>query len=35
MEPDKPNLARRFFVDLAIEDAAFILERIDKRWPTQ
>jgi hypothetical protein len=26
--------AKGFFVDRAIEDAAFILERIDARWPT-
>jgi hypothetical protein len=34
MDPDKPNMAKGFFVDRAIEDAAFILERIDARWPT-
>jgi hypothetical protein len=34
MDPDKPNIAKGFFVDRAIEDAAFILERIDTRWPT-
>jgi hypothetical protein len=33
MEPDKPNMAKGHIVDRAIEDAAFILERIDKRWP--
>jgi hypothetical protein len=33
MDPDKPNMAKGYFVDKAIEDAAFILERIDKRWP--
>jgi hypothetical protein len=33
MDPDKPNMARGFFVDRAIEDAVFILERIDARWP--
>jgi len=27
-------MAKGFFVDRAIEDAAFILERIDARWPT-
>jgi len=31
---NKPNMAKQFFVDKAIEEAAFILERIDKRWPT-
>jgi hypothetical protein len=34
LDPDKPNMAKGFFVDRAIEDAAFILERIDVRWPT-
>jgi hypothetical protein len=29
----KPNMAQGFFMDRAIEDAAFILERIDARWP--
>ncbi len=33
MEPDKPNMAKGYVVDKAIEDAPFILERIDKRWP--
>ena len=33
MDPNKPNMAKQFFVDRAIEDAAFILERIDARWP--
>jgi hypothetical protein len=34
MDPEKPSMAKGFFVDRAIEDAAFILERIDARWPT-
>ena len=34
MDPSKPNMAKGFFVDRAIEDAAFILERIDARLPT-
>ncbi len=35
LDPDKPNMAKGFFVDRAIDDAAaFILERIDARWPT-
>jgi hypothetical protein len=33
MGPDKPNMAKGYIVDKAIEDAAFILERIDKRRP--
>jgi hypothetical protein len=34
MDPDKPSRAKGFLVDRAIDDAAFILERIDERWPT-
>ena len=34
MDPNKPNMAKGYIVDKAIEDAAFILERIDARWPT-
>ena len=33
MDPDKPNMAKGFFVDRAIDDAVFILERIYARWP--
>jgi hypothetical protein len=35
MESDKPNFAKQYFVDKAIQiqDVVFILERIDKRWP--
>jgi len=33
MDPYKPNMAKQFFVDKAIDDAAFILERIDAKWP--
>jgi hypothetical protein len=34
MDSDKPNFAKQYFVDKAIDEAAFILERIDKRWST-
>jgi hypothetical protein len=34
MDPDKPSMAKGFFVDRAIDDAVFILERIDARWPS-
>jgi hypothetical protein len=27
-------MAKGFFVDKAIDDAVFILERIDARWPS-
>ena len=35
MEPDKPSLAKEYIVETAIRDAALILEKIDKRWPTK
>jgi hypothetical protein len=34
MESDKPNFAKQYWVDKAIDEAAFILERIDKKWPS-
>jgi hypothetical protein len=33
IESDKPNLAKQYFMVKAIQEAEFILERIDKRWP--
>jgi hypothetical protein len=33
MESDKPDFAKQYFVDKAIDEAAFILERIDRKWP--
>jgi hypothetical protein len=33
MESDKPNFAEPYWVDKAVEKAAFILERIDRKWP--
>jgi hypothetical protein len=33
MESDKPNFAEQYWVDKAVEKAAFILERIDRKWP--
>ena len=35
MESDKPNFAKQYFVDKSVEKVAFILERIDKKWPHQ
>jgi hypothetical protein len=35
IESDKPNFAKQFWVDKAIEEVEFMLERIDKRWPTE
>jgi len=34
IESDKPNFTEEYFVDRAIKKVAFILERIDKKWPT-
>ena len=31
MEEDKPNMAKQYWVDKAIREAEFILERIEKR----
>lgn len=33
MDSDRPNMSRGYWVDKAIDEAAFVLERIDKRWP--
>lgn len=33
MESDKPNFAKQYSVDKAIDEVAFILERIDKKFP--
>jgi hypothetical protein len=33
LNPYKPTVAKQFLVDKAIDDAAFILERINARWP--
>jgi hypothetical protein len=32
IDSDKPNTAKPYFVDRAIDEVAFVLERIDKRW---
>jgi hypothetical protein len=34
IESDKPNFVKEYFVDRAINEAMFVLERIDRRWPT-
>jgi hypothetical protein len=33
MDSDKPNFAKQYVVDKAIDEAAFILERIDRKYP--
>jgi hypothetical protein len=35
IEPQKPNMAKGCIIDKAIDDAPFILERIQKRWPAE
>jgi hypothetical protein len=30
---DKPDMAKAYFVDRAVEEAEFVLQRIDKKWP--
>jgi hypothetical protein len=35
IDSDKPNLAKQYFVDMPIQEAEFILERIDERWPKE
>jgi hypothetical protein len=34
MDSDKPNFAKQYFVDKAIDEAGYILERIDRKWPS-
>jgi len=33
IQSDRPDMARAYFVDRAVDEAAFVLERIDKKWP--
>lgn len=33
MDSDKPDFAKQFWVDRTIRGTAYILERIDMRWP--
>jgi hypothetical protein len=33
IDSDKPNIAKQYFVDRAIQEAEFILERIEKQRP--
>jgi hypothetical protein len=33
--PHKPNMTKGFSVDKVIDDAVFILEKIDVRWSTK
>jgi len=33
LDPSKPSMGKGFFVYRVIESAAFVLERIDARWP--
>jgi hypothetical protein len=31
---DKPDMAKEYYIDRAIQEAAFILQRIDRKWPS-
>jgi hypothetical protein len=33
IDSDKPNFAKEYFVDRAIAEAEFVLERIDRKHP--
>jgi hypothetical protein len=33
IESDKPNYSKQFWVDRAVEEAEFILDRIDMKFP--
>jgi hypothetical protein len=33
IDSDKPNMAKPYFVDRAIDEVTFVLERIDRKWP--
>jgi hypothetical protein len=35
IQSDKPDTSKPYFVDRAIQEAGFILERVDKRWPAE
>lgn len=34
IDSDKPNFAKQHFVDRAVKEAAFVLERIERKWPS-
>jgi hypothetical protein len=34
IQSDKPDMSKPYFVDRAIDEVSFVLERIDKKWPT-
>lgn len=34
IDSDKPNLGKQYFVDRAIQEVEFVMERIDNRHPT-
>ena len=34
IESDKPNFAKEYWVDRAINEAAFVMERIEKKFPS-
>jgi hypothetical protein len=34
IQSEKPDMSKAYFVDRAVEEVAFVMERIEKRWPT-
>ena len=35
IDSDKPNFAKDYWVERAISEAAFVMEKIDKKWPNK
>jgi hypothetical protein len=33
IDSDKPNFAKEYWVERAINEAEFVMEKIDKKWP--
>lgn len=33
IQSDKPDLSKTYFVDKAVEEVAFVMERIEKKFP--
>lgn len=34
IDSDKPNFAKDYWVERAFNEAEFVMEKIDKKWPT-
>ena len=33
IQSEKPDMSKAYFVDKAIEEVAFVMERIERKWP--